>query len=333
MLSKEKVLTDTFARTINYLRVSITDQCNLRCMYCTPVDIQKVTNIELLTYEEILRVVALAVSLGIKKVRLTGGEPLVRRGVLDFIRQLAALPDLEEIRLTTNGVLLPDMIDDLYDAGIRKLNISLDSLQAEKFRQITSLDKFAKVWQGIERAKEMKFEAVKINIVAMRGINDDEIIDFAKLTLNNPYQIRFIEFMPIGPAVEAQKDKFISSAEIIQRISSLGPLTPVERHKLHGPARILRLPKAIGSLGFISPLTNHFCDTCNRLRLTSEGKLRACLLTDQESDLKHVLRNGGSDSEISQLIIDTVKNKPKGHLLSKAQEKGSCHGRMSRIGG
>lgn len=333
MLSKEKVLTDTFARTINYLRVSITDQCNLRCMYCTPVDIQKVTNIELLTYEEILRVVALAVSLGIKKVRLTGGEPLVRRGVLDFIRQLAALPDLEEIRLTTNGVLLPDMIDDLYDAGIRKLNISLDSLQAEKFRQITSLDKFAKVWQGIERAKEMKFEAIKINIVAMRGINDDEIIDFAKLTLNNPYQIRFIEFMPIGPAVEAQKDKFISSAEIIQRISSLGPLTPVERHKFHGPARILRLPKAIGSLGFISPLTNHFCDTCNRLRLTSEGKLRACLLTDQESDLKHVLRNGGSDSEISQLIIDTVKNKPKGHLLSKAQEKGSCHGRMSRIGG
>ena len=333
MLSKEKVLTDTFARTINYLRVSITDQCNLRCMYCTPVDIQKVTNIELLTYEEILRVVALAVSLGIKKVRLTGGEPLVRRGVLDFIRQLAALPDLEEIRLTTNGVLLPDMIDDLYDAGIRKLNISLDSLQAEKFRQITSLDKFAKVWQGIERAKEMKFEAVKINIVAMRGINDDEIIDFAKLTLNNPYQIRFIEFMPIGPAVEAQKDKFISSAEIIQRISSLGPLTPVERHKFHGPARILRLPKAIGSLGFISPLTNHFCDTCNRLRLTSEGKLRACLLTDQESDLKHVLRNGGSNSEISQLIIDTVKNKPKGHLLSKAQETGSCHGRMSRIGG
>ncbi len=333
MLSKKKVLTDTFARTINYLRVSITDQCNLRCMYCTPVDIQKMANIELLTYEEILRVVGLAVGLGIKKVRLTGGEPLVRRGVLDFIRQLAALPDLEEIRLTTNGVLLPDMIDDLYDAGIRKLNISLDSLQSEKFRQITSLDKFSKIWQGIERAKEMKFEAIKINVVAMRGINDDEIIDFAKLTLNNPYQIRFIEFMPIGPAVEAQKNKFISSAEIIQRISSLGTLTPVERHKLHGPARILRLPKAIGSLGFISPLTNHFCDTCNRLRLTSEGKLRACLLTDQESDLKYVLRTGGSDSEISQLIIDTVKNKPKGHLLSKAQEKGSCHGRMSRIGG
>ncbi len=332
MLPK-KILTDTFSRTINYLRVSITDQCNLRCMYCTPISSQKLANIDLLSYEEILRIVTLAVDLGIKKVRLTGGEPLVRRGVMDFIRQLAALPGLKEIRLTTNGVLLPDMIDDLYDAGIRKLNISLDTLQPEKFKKITGRDQFAKVWRGIERAREMGFKAIKINAVAMRGINDDEIVDFAQLTIKNPFQMRFIEFMPIGKAASGQKDKFISSAEIIECISKLGQLTPMEQHKLHGPARILKLKNSIGSLGFISPLTNHFCDTCNRLRLTSEGKLRACLLTDQEADLKTVLRSGGSNEDIKKLLIDTVKNKPKGHLLAKVQGEGSCHGNMSRIGG
>jgi cyclic pyranopterin phosphate synthase len=302
-------------------------------MYCTPDSAQKMANIDLLSYEEILRVVTLAVNLGIKKVRLTGGEPLVRKGVMDFIRQLAALPGLTEIRLTTNGVLLPDMVNDLYDVGIRKLNISLDSLQPEKFNRITGRDKFDKVWQGIEQAQKIGFEAIKINAVAMRGINDDEILDFARLTIANPFQIRFIEFMPIGAAAARQREKFISSAEIIQRISKLGELKPVESAKLHGPARILKLSGSQGTLGFISPLSNHFCDTCNRLRLTSEGKLRACLLTDKEANLKQILRSGGSDAEISKLIIDTVKNKPKGHLLSQSQTEGSCHGSMSRIGG
>ncbi len=332
-MSQKALLTDTFARTISYLRVSITDQCNLRCMYCTPGGISKLSHVDLLTYEEILRVVTLAVAMGIKKVRLTGGEPLVRRGVMDFIRQLAALPGLTEIRLTTNGVLLADMLDDLYEAGIRKLNISLDSLQPDKFRQITGRDNFAKVWHGIEQAQKMEFEAIKINIVAMRGVNDDEILDFAKLTITRPLQVRFIEFMPMGAAAANQRDKFISAAEIIQRIASLGELTPVARHKLHGPARILKLPAAAGTIGLISPLSNHFCDTCNRLRLTSEGKLRACLLTDNETDLKHVLRANGSDTEIRELISAAVRNKPRGHLLSQTQKTGNCHGSMSRIGG
>ena len=288
---------------------------------------------ELLSYEEILRIVSLAIELGIKKVRLTGGEPLVRKGVMPFIHQLTAFEGLEEIRLTTNGVLLADMVDELYEAGIRKLNISLDSLRPERFYKITGLDQFAKVWKGIERGKEIGFPIIKLNIVTMRGINDDEIIDFAKLTIDTPLQVRFIEFMPIGEVVSLQKDKYIPTAEIMKKISALGELSPVQSHKLHGPARIFKLSGAAGSLGFISPLSNHFCDTCNRLRLTSEGKLRACLLTDQEADIKYLLRSGGSDEEIKQLILQTIKDKPKGHTLSEIQKPGNCHGQMSRIGG
>ncbi len=332
MNTDHNTLTDTFNRSINYLRVSITDHCNLRCQYCTPQG-GKAEHTSLLSYEEILRVVRLAVGLGIKKVRLTGGEPLVRRGVMPFIQRLAQVDGLREIRLTTNGVLLEDMLHDLHEAGLKKLNISLDSLRPRRFQEITGFDCFSKVWRGIEKALEMGFPVIKLNVVAMRGVNDDEFIDFARLTIKQPLDVRFIEFMPVGLAGAGQQKKFISAADIMTMISPLGELQPIRSQRLHGPARMFKLPEAVGSLGFISPLSNHFCDTCNRLRLTSQGRLRSCLLTDREEDLKGPLRSGASNDDIRQLLIKTIINKPKGHTLTQGRKTGSCHGEMSRIGG
>ncbi len=326
-------LTDMFARSISYLRISLTDHCNLRCLYCTPQEGRiKLASEELLRYEEILRVVRLAVSLGIEKVRLTGGEPLVRRDVLPFIKALAEIPGLTDIRLTTNGVLLADHAEALQKAGISKLNISLDTLRPERFRQITGVDAFARVWAGISKARELGFSPIKLNVVALKGVNDDEFIDFARLTLTEPLQIRFIEFMPIGASALWDKGKYISSQGIMELIRPLGPLEPVPAKRMDGPARIYRFAEAAGSIGFISPISHHFCDRCNRLRLTSEGRLRSCLLSDQETDLREKLRSGATDAEIRELIIAAILNKPKGHAIS-ADGEGNCHGQMSRIGG
>lgn len=328
-------LHDSFSRTISYLRISLTDQCNLRCLYCRPLtDEAKLARLELLSFEEILRVVRVAAGLGIVKVRLTGGEPLVRAGVLPFVRELAAIPGITEIRLTTNGVLLAAMAAELYQAGVRKLNISLDSLKRQRFAEITGGDCFERVWAGIEEAQRIGFAPIKINVVVMRGINDDEIIDFARLALTLPFHIRFIEFMPIGATSVWSESRYLPASEIKARIeSSFGPLAPVTSHKLDGPARLFTMPGASGTIGLISPLSEHFCDTCNRLRLTSAGKLRSCLLTDRETDIKPVLRSGGSDQELEELILATIREKPKGHTLAEAGVIGSCHGQMSRIGG
>ncbi|MBU3937863.1 MAG: GTP 3',8-cyclase MoaA [Proteobacteria bacterium] len=329
----KELLTDMFARSISYLRISLTDHCNLRCQYCTPQEGQvKLANEELLRYEEILRVVRIAVSLGIEKVRLTGGEPLVRRNVLSFIKDLGEIPGLTDIRLTTNGVLLAEHAEALQMAGINKLNISLDTLRPERFLQITGVDAFAKVWGGISRARELGFSPIKLNVVALKGVNDDEFIDFARLTLTEPLQIRFIEFMPIGASGMWDKEKYISSGEIMELLKPVGSLEPVPARRMDGPARIYRFAEAVGSVGFISPISHHFCDRCNRLRLTSEGRLRSCLLSDQETDLKEKLRGGATDEEIRDLIVATILNKPKGHTILP-DGGGSCHGQMSRIGG
>jgi len=322
-----------FARSISYLRISLTDHCNLRCLYCSPQEGRiKLANDELLRYEEILRVVRIAVSLGIEKVRLTGGEPLVRRDVLPFVKALAEIPGLTDIRLTTNGVLLAEQAEALQKAGISKLNISLDTLRPERFRQITGVDAFARVWAGINKAREFGFSPIKLNVVALKGVNDDEFIDFARLTLTEPLQIRFIEFMPIGASALWDKGKYISAQEIMELLKPLGPLEPVPAKRMDGPARIYRFVGAVGSVGFISPISHHFCDRCNRLRLTSEGRLRSCLLSDQETDLKGMLRSGATDEDIRELIVSVILNKPKGHGLSP-DDRGNCHGQMSRIGG
>jgi cyclic pyranopterin phosphate synthase len=334
-------LVDLFARTISYLRVSLTDQCNLRCMYCTPMEIgEKLPCSELLRYEELLRVIGLAVELGIRKVRLTGGEPLVRKNVISFIKRLAAIPDLQDIRLTTNGVMLVKYAEDLFAAGIRKLNISLDTLKRERFRQITGVDCFDQVWAGIRLAQSMGFAPVKINMVALRGINDDELVDIARLSLTHGLQVRFIEFMPIGPATVWGREKYISSEEIRERVGVLGDLEEVQTPRMDGPARLYRFKQAgntatdgpAGTIGFISPISHKFCDQCNRLRLTSEGRLRSCLLSDRETDLKKILRAGGTDEDVKRVLVQTILDKPRSHTLLE-KEGINCHGQMSRIGG
>ncbi|MEW6593761.1 MAG: GTP 3',8-cyclase MoaA [Thermodesulfobacteriota bacterium] len=329
----EPALVDSFARSINYLRLSLTDQCNLRCRYCSPGEGQKLRRVELLRYEELLRFIRIAVALGVRKVRLTGGEPLVRRDVLSFIRDLAAVPGLADIRITTNGVLLEQHAAGLYASGIRKLNISLDTLRPERYCEITGADLFSQVWRGIERAQELGFEKIKLNVVALRGVNDDEFVELARLTLSRPWQVRFIEFMPVGGAAVWDRGRYIPSAGIMERIgSALGELAPAADSGISGPARLYRLPGGLGTLGFISPISNHFCDRCNRLRLTAEGMLRSCLLSDRQTDLKKILRGGGDDEAVRRAIIEAIRHKPRGHGL-KPGETGDCHGRMSRIGG
>ncbi len=325
-----KKLTDLFDRTISYLRVSLTDQCNLRCVYCTPAPLSKLNHGELLTYEELLRVIGICVDLGIKKVRLTGGEPLVRKNIGSFIKGLARIEGLEDIRLTTNGVYLDKYSDLLYGAGVRKLNISLDTLRPERFKEITGADCFDQVWNGIAMACEKGFAPVKINMVAMRGINDDELVDFARLSLERALQVRYIEFMPIGNSAVWGQDKYIPSAEIMEKLRVLGDLEPVSQRQMDGPAKVYKIPGSKGSIGFISPLSHKFCEKCNRLRLTSEGKLRSCLLSDKESDLKKLLRGGASDQQIAELVVQTIIDKPQGHKVTEGE---NCHGRMSRIGG
>jgi cyclic pyranopterin phosphate synthase len=334
-------LTDLFSRSISYLRLSLTDRCNLRCMYCVTEDessgcLAKLDQEELLTYEELLWVVRVAVAMGITKVRLTGGEPLVRRGVLGFIRELMAIEGLDDVRITTNGVLLAQHARELQSVGVSKVNISLDSLKPQRVRDITGVDCFDAVWRGIETVLSLGYSTVKLNMVAMRHINDDEILEFARMSQRLPLQVRFIEFMPIGASSRWNADTYISTDEIMERIGTIGELIPLQKGRNDGPAKVFRLGHdSAGSLGFISPLSHHFCDRCNRLRLTSAGTLRSCLLHDSEVDLRAVLRNQPTDESIRAAMIEAIRNKPRGHQLEeRLQHSGSdCHGRMSRIGG
>jgi cyclic pyranopterin phosphate synthase len=241
---------------------------------------------EILTYEEMLHIVRLSIQKGIRKVRLTGGEPLVRKGFISFLERLPKVKGLEEITLTTNGVLLKSLAADIKNCGINRINVSLDSLRPERFFRITGQDFFERVWEGLEEAEHVGFNPIKINVVAMKGVNDDEILDFAALTLEKPYHVRFIEIMPIGDKNIWTADKFISAKEIHNRIQTLGVLQPISRNPLDGPAERYVLEGAKGEIGFIGTLSNHFCDHCNRLRLTPEGHLRGCLFSDQEIDLK-----------------------------------------------
>ncbi|MBM9537613.1 GTP 3',8-cyclase MoaA [Desulfobulbus alkaliphilus] len=340
-IPRENSLIDMFSRSISYLRLSLTDRCNLRCLYCVTEDesngsLTRLRHDDLLTYEELLRVVRVAVAMGITKVRLTGGEPLVRRGVLDFIRRLGAIQGLTDIRITTNGVLLEQYGPELYAAGVNKVNISLDSLQPERVAAITGTDCFDQVWRGVETMLALGCAPVKLNMVAMRHINDDEITAFAGLSQRLPLQVRFIEFMPIGASSRWNTDTYIDTDEIMARISTLGELIPLQEGRGDGPAQVFRLGSdAPGTLGFISPISHHFCNRCNRLRLTSSGALRSCLLHDHEVDLRAVLREQFTDTAIAAALLTAIRNKPKGHDLEERirQTGGDCHGRMSRIGG
>ena len=326
-------MLDNNHRVINYLRLSVTDRCNLRCIYCMPEKgIRFMPHSEILTYEEILHIVRLSIQKGIRKVRLTGGEPLVRKGFISFLERLSKIEGLEEITLTTNGVLLKSLAVDIKNCGISRINVSLDSLRPERFFRITGRDFFERVWEGLEEAEHVGFNPIKINVVAIKGVNDDEILDFASLTLNKPYHVRFIEIMPIGDKNIWTTEKFISAKEIHNRIQTLGILQPIGHNTLDGPAERYALEGAKGEVGFIGALSNHFCDNCNRLRLTADGHLKGCLFSDQETDIKTPLRDGKGDSHLLNLIMDTILNKPKDHGLLPYNPR-KCVRQMNSIGG
>jgi GTP 3',8-cyclase len=327
------MMVDSNNRKINYLRLSITDRCNLRCMYCMPEEgIEFLPHENVLSYEEILRLVKLATYRGIRKVRLTGGEPLVRKGFTGFLKKMSEIEGLEEISITTNGVLLKQYAAEIKACGVSRLNISLDSLKPEKFKRITGRDFFYQVWEGIQEAERLGFSPIKLNVVAIKGVNDDEIEDFGRLTLEKPYHIRFIEHMPIGEN-NWNSEKFLSILEIYERLQNVGPLMPIERRNtLDGPAQRFKIENAKGEIGLIGALSNHFCAVCNRLRLTADGHLRSCLFSETEIDALPLLREGKSDEEILALFEKAISEKPERHNL-KNQGQRSCSRLMSSIGG
>ena len=325
-------LIDNCNRHLNYLRISITDRCNLQCRYCVPQElIPKLSHADILTYEEIIRVVRVATRLGISKVRVTGGEPLVRKGVYDFLHELVATKHLKDVSLTTNGVLLSDNLNKIQAAGISRINISLDTLKRQKYHHITGMDAYEQVWQGIEEAHRMGFYPIKLNIVALRGINDEELVEMARLSFRYPFHVRFIEYMPIGQA-DFNPQSLLLVPEIKKRISILGDLITVQEAEHDGPAQRYRYPAAKGEVGFIPALSQHFCNKCNRLRLTASGQLRPCLLSDHQEDLKKVLRENGSDHDLAEVFNAAVNHKPSDHNLVAKSSTPVC-GQMRAIGG
>jgi len=326
-------LIDKCNRHLNYLRISVTDRCNLQCRYCVPQElIPKLSHTEILTYEEILRVVRIATRLGVSKVRVTGGEPLVRKGVYHFLKQLVAIEGLKDVSLTTNGVLLSDNLEKIQAAGISRINISLDTLSRTKYRDITGFDQFDRVWQGIEKAYNMKFHPIKLNIVALRDINDEELVEMARLSFRYPFHIRFIEYMPIGQS-NFNPAHHLLAPEIKSRISgAMGTLIPVDGTEHDGPAQRYKFEHAKGEVGFIPALSQHFCNRCNRLRLTASGQLRPCLLSDRQENLKARLRQGCSDEELADIFFTAVKHKPSDHNLADRNPK-RIDGQMRAIGG
>ena len=325
-------MKDHYGRKIDYLRISVTDRCNLRCIYCmTPEGVKPITHKEILSYEEIVRIAAIAVSLGVKKIRITGGEPLARKNITHLIFSLCALKGIEDISLTTNGILLEKYADDLARAGLNRINISLDSLKQERYRDITRGGGIEDVLKGIEKAGQAGLIPIKINMVPIKGYNIDEIEEFAKITLTKPYQIRFIEFMPIGFIELWSPDKYVPINEIKSIVEKIGTLLPVKMKK-SGPAEYFKFEGAPGVIGFINAISHRFCEECNRLRLTADGKLRPCLFSETEIDLKTPIRSGAPDSEIERLLRLSIEVKPEGHNLNCTKEFNALR-TMSKIGG
>jgi len=307
---------DSFQRPINYLRVSVTDRCNLRCIYCMPLEgIPLMAHADILSYEEIRDAVDAAAGLGINKVRLTGGEPLVRSDLSKLVQMLATIKGIDDISLTTNGTLLAGCAAALKSAGLDRVNISLDSLRPDRFRSITRLGNLTDTLAGIEAAKEAGLQPVKINTVVMAGINDDEITDFARKTIYEGWHVRFIEYMPVNGNNSAAS-LFLPASEIRRRLETLGELSPCRSSSGNGPARYFRLSGGEGTIGFITPVSEHFCSRCNRIRLSADGGLRPCLLDDEEIDLKRVLRSGKGAAQIKELIKEAIARKPQRHHLS-----------------
>jgi len=327
-------LVDPFGRTISYMRISVTDRCNLRCVYCLPAQgIALKSHDDMLTYEEIAAVAAAAGRMGIRRIRLTGGEPLVRRGVAELVCMLKALPGIEEVSLTTNGVLLEEMAPKLAQAGLDRVNVSLDTLDAARYARLTRGGQLERVWRGIAAAEAAGLMPIKINVVAVRGLNDDELPALVRLTLDHPWHVRIIELMPVGdPAAWGNDlpDPKLAYLPLSEIVEILGPLGLVEKPErgAGGPARSFRLPGALGTVGLISPRGEHFCERCNRLRLTADGFLRPCLLGEREVEVRGALRRG---EPIESLLMKAVTLKPEKHEL--ASNKTPSNRWMAEIGG
>ena len=317
---------DSFQRGIDYLRISITDRCNLRCIYCMPSDgVPLVAHQDILSYEEILLVVRAAAEIGMNKIRITGGEPLVRAGVVDLVRMISEVEGISEISMTTNGILLYKHAARLAEAGLQRINISLDTMRPERFKQITRTGDLTDVLEGIRSAGEAGLDPVKINVVPMQGINDDEILDFARLTLEKGWHVRFIELMPMQGAAG-----LVPASLLRREIEKLGKLEPHYGLAGNGAAKYYRLPGAGGTVGFIEPISEPFCHRCNRLRLSASGKLLPCLFSADGIDVRTPMRGGATLQEIKRLLIDAIAAKPEMHRLA---DDCAVHTRMSGIGG
>jgi cyclic pyranopterin phosphate synthase len=327
----EQQLKDHFERTVNYLRISVTDRCNLHCRYCAPRP-KQIDRAYLLRLEEIERLVRIGMDMGICKVRLTGGEPLMRKGLVGFIARLCNLEGLKDISMTTNGTLLARLGSRLQQAGLNRINISLDTLNAQKFRYMTGADQFATVWEAIQTAAQLGFAPLKINTVVMKGFNDDEIEDLAALSLKYPFHMRFIEYMPIGTNPQAAAGYFMPISQIQSRLSRMGRLIPVSAQRPDGPAVRYRFEGAPGEIGLIGSMSAHFCHSCNRLRLTAGGYLRPCLLADDQVNVIGPVRRGASDQDLADIFRQALSLKKRRHQLSFEGDR-SLHTQMVSIGG
>jgi cyclic pyranopterin phosphate synthase len=328
-------LVDGFGRTIDYLRISITDHCNLKCTYCTPFSGRShLKRSEILTYEEMLKVARAAAAIGITKIRITGGEPLVRKGVVEFCRMLSEIDGLKSLALTTNGIYLQEMAQPLFKAGVRRINVSLDTLRPDRFEKITGYNWLNRVLDGIKCAEQIGMHPIKINTVVMRGINDDEIADLARLTLDKPYHVRFIELMPTDSSAYGNYESlFIPVEEFMKRIHQIDCVQIEPATDSYGPARLCRLPGAVGKVGFIAPISWHFCGSCNRLRLTADGKIKTCLFSREEIDIKSPLRTGATQNDMIDIFRQAVAQKPSGHHLNAKDHQNACQRAMRAIGG
>lgn len=326
-------MLDSHNRRVNYLRVSVTDRCNFRCVYCMPPHGNEwLDHTEILTYEELLRLITIFSREGITKIRLTGGEPLVRKDIVAFIGAISSMNTIDDLSLTTNGSLLPPMAYDLKAAGLHRVNISLDTVNPASFARLTTCGRLDDTLQGIESAVEAGLTPLKLNVVLTEALRESDLAYFIEQVYRYPIAVRFIEYMPIGGSgIGSGPD--IAKVKKLLSAAGRGILNPVGNIKGNGPARYYKFPKARGTFGFITPISNHFCGECNRMRLTADGKLRPCLLSDIEIDVKTPLRSGASDAELAMIFHEAVKAKPEGHTLCRASGYPAFQRSMSQIGG
>ncbi|MGR4064078.1 MAG: GTP 3',8-cyclase MoaA [Vulcanimicrobiaceae bacterium] len=326
-------LTDAFARPVTYLRVSVTDKCNLRCVYCMPeAGLQWLRRDDILSYEEIAAIVRGAASVGVRSIRLTGGEPLLRRDLATLVRLLADIPGIDDLSLSTNGLLLAEQAGDLARAGLRRVNISLDTLDETRFEVIARRPGLEQVLRGLDAAIAAGLDPVKVNCVVMRGTNDDELESFAALTRERPISVRFIEVMPVHENAVLQRDAFVSATEILERVGTIGALLPVDGPRGSGPARYYAYPGAPGTVGVISPLSHDYCERCNRVRMSADGRLRLCLFGDHAIDLRGPLRAGATEEDIAGILQSAMLIKPERHHLRLGEPAARMRA-LSEIGG